>query len=246
MIENLSIGIISSLIASVIFATIAIIFRKKTVFKWFFGKIFCVLCWFKNIFSINKLNIKINILEKEVAELKNKKTSFSSVKNEIKNGEDFLDDRNGYTYKTVAIGNQIWMAEDLNYMPRSTMLYADRQNTYNWETAKKAAPLGWHLPSKEEWLELIKFVGGIAAAGKKLKAKVGWSVGYYVNCNGTDDFGFAALPYSESDDRNDCSWWSATERDSDAFVVTIEADSSIKTGYAEKKYSRKFVRCIKD
>jgi uncharacterized protein (TIGR02145 family) len=65
---------------------------------------------------------------------------------------------------------------------------------YNWETAMKVCPEGWHLPSDEEWQELVNFVGK-EIAGKKLKARSGWVWDRrYGSGNGTDDYGFAALP----------------------------------------------------
>jgi uncharacterized protein (TIGR02145 family) len=61
---------------------------------------------------------------------------------------------------------------------------------------------------------LDKAVGGEKVAGKKLKAKSGWNS----NGNGTDEFGFSALPggIGRSDGSfnnvgNNGSWWSATE-----------------------------------
>jgi len=61
---------------------------------------------------------------------------------------------------------------------------------YDWETAMKVCPSGWHLASDDDWQELFDFVGGIDIAGEKLKAKSGWDR----NGNGTDDFEFSALP----------------------------------------------------
>ncbi len=60
---------------------------------------------------------------------------------------------------------------------------------YNYETAMNVCPSGWHLPSKEEWDELMSFAGGQTAA-RKLKAATNWSN----NGNGEDEFGFSALP----------------------------------------------------
>jgi uncharacterized protein (TIGR02145 family) len=58
---------------------------------------------------------------------------------------------------------------------------------YTLSEAIKAAPEGWHVPSREEWKELIEFAGGWQIAGKRLKAAGGWG-------NGTDEFGFSAKP----------------------------------------------------
>jgi len=60
-----------------------------------------------------------------------------------------------------------------------------------------ASPPGWHLPSNADWNVLMKFVNpncsgncDCAGAGKSLKAKSGWNS----NGNGTDNYGFSALP----------------------------------------------------
>jgi uncharacterized protein (TIGR02145 family) len=203
--------------------------------------------------QVEHFNKKIESLEGKIKEgvdkvEENKKTRPVVELREPKKEEDFHDTRNGLIYKTTIINNKIWFAEDLNYFAERSKGYIDRPgNTYNWETAMASVPLGWHIPSQEEWLELIKFAGGKENAGKKLKAKEGWSVEWFANCNGTDDFGFAALPYSKASSRDNYGWWSSTERGSEAFVVIIENDDSIETRYEGKRNSaRKFVRCVKD
>jgi uncharacterized protein (TIGR02145 family) len=138
----------------------------------------------------------------------------------------FEDTRDGTRYKTVKIGNQIWMAENLNIVTRDSKCYNDEPKNcekygrlYDWETAKWICPDGWHLPSKEEWVSLENFAGGDNAE-KKLKAAKGWD---YTNDgksgNGTDDYGFSALPggFGENgldidfDDVGNCGyWWFAT------------------------------------
>lgn len=51
-------------------------------------------------------------------------------------------------------------------------------------------PNGWHLPTLQEQEILVDAVGGDSVAGEKLKSRYGW----YGNGNGTDEFGFSALP----------------------------------------------------
>jgi len=112
----------------------------------------------------------------------------------------FTDPRDGKVYKTVKIGEQVWMAENLafdyvgsiracEYRNRIVTGYCPPDKTslcqgrlYNWETTMKAIPLGWHLPSRDEWNDLIRFVGG---NGTSLRSKL---------FNGTDNYGFAAMP----------------------------------------------------
>ena len=107
------------------------------------------------------------------------------------------DERDGKTYKTVTIGKQTWMAENLNYETRYSFCYNNKAENcdkygrlYIWEFAKEACPAGWGLPSLEEFQALVAAVGGDAIAGKALKSTEGWKDGG----NGTDDYGFSALP----------------------------------------------------
>lgn len=87
----------------------------------------------------------------------------------------FTDPRDGKVYKTVKIGNQIWMAENLNYdAGRGSWCYNNISSNcdiygrlYDWETAKHVAPTGWHLPSKSEFETLLNYLGGSGANAYK-------------------------------------------------------------------------------
>jgi len=109
----------------------------------------------------------------------------------------FTDPRDGKVYKTVKIGTQIWMAENLNYKASNSKCYDNNEangnkygRLYDWAAAKTACLPGWHLPTHKELEILTEYIGGALTEGKKLKAKSGWSD----NGNGTDEYGFAALP----------------------------------------------------
>ncbi|MCL2184155.1 MAG: fibrobacter succinogenes major paralogous domain-containing protein [Chitinispirillia bacterium] len=139
-------------------------------------------------------------------------------------GGSFTDARDGKTYRTVKIGDQTWMAENLNYQTDKSVCYDNEESNcqkygrlYDWNTALKACPAGWHVPSEAEWTALTNAVGGASTAGTKLKSKTGWSTGTGYKA-ATDDYGFSALPggYGYSDGSFSSAgyrgyWWSATE-----------------------------------
>ena len=84
----------------------------------------------------------------------------------------FTDARDGKIYKTVKIGDQVWMAENLNYdAGEGSWCYKDSLSNcekygklYTWEAARRSAPKGWHLPSKEEFETLLNSLGGSGSA----------------------------------------------------------------------------------
>jgi uncharacterized protein (TIGR02145 family) len=153
----------------------------------------------------------------------------------------FTDTRDGQVYEWVKIGDQVWMAENLNYDQDSygndwcydnNSLNCDTYGRlYDWNAVMQGesssnsnpsgvqgvCPDGWHVPSVDEWTELENYVsndGHSGSVGTALKSTSGWND----NGNGTDDYGFSGLPGGYRDYNGNFDdvggsgfWWSAAD-----------------------------------
>jgi uncharacterized protein (TIGR02145 family) len=135
-------------------------------------------------------------------------------------GATLYDERDGRTYPTVQIGNQCWMAANLNvgillgygqspsdndtieklcyfyYEPLCNLYGA----LYQWEEAmgyilsegtQGICPDGWHIPKENDWETLVDYLGGTIVAGGKLK-ETGFDYWDEPNTGATNESGFSA------------------------------------------------------
>ena len=176
--------------------------------------------------------------------------------------------------------SETWMAENLNYKTANSWCYDDKDENcakygrlYTWAAAvgktetecgygqecnlgtgdiRGVCPEGWHLPSQEEWEDLIKAVGGQSTSGAKLKSKTGWEG--YSGINNEDAFGFSALPAGLRDllggyDREGdyAYFWSSSEYNGlTAYLMLLSYDNENADLNYNIKYDGFSVRCLKD
>jgi len=188
----------------------------------------------------------------------------------------FTDSRDGHVYKTIKIGTQTWMAENLDVYVSPIDNDSDNPQTswdestdcdkddiycwdnspygkhYSWEAAKLACPSGWHLPSDAEWQVLVDSLGGDAVAGGKMKSTTGW---ISPNTGATNESCFSALPGeacvigSTIYSHGYCGvWWSSTPINSERVYVRYfwYNQASSKREAGSLMMYRTSVRCVRD
>ena len=162
-------------------------------------------------------------------------------------------DMNGQTYATVVIGDQIWMAENLNLeLQEGSWENGEFSKLYPLDVNSRICPSGWHIPSYHDWLELSDYLGGDELSGEKLKSNNTW---YESDVQGNNISGFSALPggfyIPDStlyyDRYFGGYWWSNTKYAEGEYVgCRLSFDSKEMTYYAIPQEYGLSVRCIKD
>jgi uncharacterized protein (TIGR02145 family) len=128
---------------------------------------------------------------------------------------------------------------------------------YNWAAIvdqRNIAPEGFHVPSFDEWITLIDYLGGYKVAGGKIKenGKTHWWC-FDSNIGSTNGFGFSALPggfrqygplyehYMEG------VFWSSSENIIDpSYVFHIGCDTTEIFFCTIDKKSACSIRCVRD
>jgi uncharacterized protein (TIGR02145 family) len=184
-----------------------------------------------------------------------------------------MKDNAGKEYKTVKIGKQIWMAENMDYKASNgswcydeDSLYCEKYGRlYTWETACTVCPDGWHLPSAEEWEDLIKYLSAKNPNTEQLFinedivssliSEIGWDKKTYQSNKVYNKSGFAALPggyrYYDGKYYNLGSmgiWWSSSKLNISEDVyrcVYFINNKTVGRDFVSAWYGAS-VRCVKD
>lgn len=179
--------------------------------------------------------------------------------------KSFEDNRDKQTYTILKIESQVWMTENLRYAAEGSWVNPKNPNAkygrlYNWETARKACPKGWRLPSDEDWKELeyalgmshadADATGWRSVVGLVLKSKMGWND----NGNGNNSSGFKVLPAGDASAKGhflglggSTSFWTATaDGTSSAWTRHLDTTKDGVNRYANNVKIGLSCRCLKD
>lgn len=165
----------------------------------------------------------------------------------------FKDPRDGNGYPWVRVGEQVWMARNLEWDTTGSVCYQGKSShcsgygrLYTWDLARRACPSGWHLPLQSEWDTLVRYAGGPAKAGLSLKDDQLW--------DGENAHGLRILPAGRRTGSGEFTalegtayLWSGTLRDSANALHWVFTHASPRAAtYGESRNSAYSVRCVLD
>lgn len=171
-----------------------------------------------------------------------------------------LDSRDGNIYLVLRFNNQWWMCQNLRYDagPGSSCYEDDEINCmlagrwYTWETAGKACPAGYRLPTDDDWKALESFLGMDKADLDKKYNRDSGTIGKFLKAGGGLGFDaeFAGVVNPHGNDSyftTHAYFWTATEYDtSNGWARVME---KTKNGIDRQVITKNYgltVRCVKD
>jgi uncharacterized protein (TIGR02145 family) len=163
----------------------------------------------------------------------------------FRNGDSIPEARTNKDWVTAGeSGKPAWCY--YNNDPRNGLKYGKLYNWYAVNDPRGLAPAGWSLPGDTDWLELIRYLGGMA--GNKMKSINGWSEGN----SGTNESGFLGLPGGYRVENGTflnsgsiATWWCTTEsKVLMAFDYYLTNRASLDRSSSPKRQGES-VRCIR-
>jgi uncharacterized protein (TIGR02145 family) len=168
----------------------------------------------------------------------------------------FSDPRDGNVYRIININNVTWMVENLKYKTDEGASHFDRDSKnnssygvlYNWKTAMKACPIGWRLPSGEEFQLLVNYFDQKGV----WRGKAADTASFDIQLAGMQDY---EGTFTEMDESG--YYWTSTEYDKDNAeyfsymvvvntpVIDISRKDDIGDIHGAEKTSKYSVRCVK-
>lgn len=146
----------------------------------------------------------------------------------------------------MKVGNQVWMMSNVNSVVPGSWNYNDDPSfgnkygrLYTYESAKKACPSGWHLPTVQDWSDLLVQMGGEDNAVPMMMKSYGEG-GFNAKLGGIATVGNFQLI------DNYGAFWTATENDKDNawYIYFTPKSKSVTTSYSIKTHGLS-VRCVK-
>lgn len=172
--------------------------------------------------------------------------------------DSLVDERDGKVYKTIEIDGKVWMAENLNFTTSKSWCYANKEENcekfgrlYFFDAALKACPVGWHLPSDDEWKELEMYLGMSEQEANKNNIWRGTSEGEKLLSDTSLGFNVLLGGYRNPPANNmlmgmQAFFWTSTEQHSFGFMRQFY-EKSPKIFRRTRPRSWAFsVRCVKD
>ena len=180
-----------------------------------------------------------------------------------------LDERDGQVYRTVGLGTQRWMAEELNYYDTVSSEYlvgniyrasqeSGRYTITLYSAVAKASgvcPAGYHVPTQDEWQTLFQFADkyrlsrNVVASLSSLDHN---NIPYYSDI--TDEFGFSLNAYGfvnglgqYTQNLNEVYLWAADSIDGEnAIFFTSRSNEEPKFISSSIAAHRAAIRCVED